>query len=528
MIAAFVRQAVECGVDIFRINDPMNKATYMACTIKTAVKAGKIAEGVIYYSPSPIHGRDYFLTLGKELKAYGCQSLCLADVCGNLTPSMAGGLISDLQRETGLPVTLMMVRAGGLAEATYRAALDADIDAVECTLSPFTHAASLPATETILSLIEDSGVNGPKQASFREAINYFSDLRRKAGYLGDSFQQGIASWVLEDGLTPAVLSSAARILKAKGQSEKFDKVAAELVRLREDLGWMPLVGVLAETAADQAVSNVLESARYEKVLKRTRRLAAGYHGDTPSPIAEDLKKKLMGGRKPVDAVSGDHLWGLARLEEKYGKIVNTPGDLVNLALYPDDAEALLNGKGKTRPVPEGKGGSKEVVRAYDVNVAGQRFHVEVKPSQVGAKITPLAKPSSNSAPKRPIPARPQPSATIPRSQARPAVAPANAAPTRPAIKPAPSPKPQAASSAPSNGGDDGKSVKVECPMQGTITKILVEVGEEVAMSSKLTILEAMKMENDILAPQAGIVEKILVSAGDSVQTGQVLVIISGN
>lgn len=101
--------------------------------------------------------------------------------------------------------------------------------------------------------------------------------------------------------------------------------------------------------------------------------------------------------------------------------------------------------------------------------------------------------------------------------AAPVAAPAAA--LAPAAAPAPAP---AAAPAPATQGTAG-SVKVEAPMPGTILDVKVSVGDSVSSGSVLCILEAMKMENEIVAPQDGTVASVNVSKGDSVEAGQVII-----
>jgi len=109
---------------------------------------------------------------------------------------------------------------------------------------------------------------------------------------------------------------------------------------------------------------------------------------------------------------------------------------------------------------------------------------------------------------------PTPATTVPKPAAKPQ-APAPASPK-------PSPKP---SGGDSGGGDSGEGA-VMAQMPGTIVDIDVNVGDKVTKGQKLLVLEAMKMENEIVAPHDGTVSEVSVAAGALVNAGDVLVVLS--
>ncbi len=494
VVDKFVELAAQNGVDIFRIFDALNDPRNMERAIAAVLKNGKHAQGTISFTRSPVHNVKGFVEFARTLKDMGCQSICVKDMAGLLTPQDTLPLVAALKKDLGIPVQIHSHNTAGYAQATYFAAVIAGADVVDCALSPFSNGTSQPPTESMVAALTGTKWDTKLDlSSFEEVAAHFNEIHDK--YLGliDRLSERVDVRVLKYQVPGGMLSNLISQLKQANKLDKFEAVLEEVPKVREELGWIPLVTPTSQIVGAQAVMNVILGERYKNVSKEVRELALGRYGKTPAPVDPKLVEKIANGEAPITCRPADVIeHALPALEKKYKAIIKNPEDLLSLALFEKNAEKFLKGEVKPEEIPAPQTAAPKAEkkdagspRAYEVVVDGQTYNVEVRPSE-GITVSPAAKPA----------------------------APAKAA------APAPVAAPVAAPAAPVAGG---AGADCPSPMQGTIISIDVNVGDKVAKAQSLGVLEAMKMENDILAAEAGVVSEILVKAGDAVQADQVLV-----
>ncbi len=505
VVEAFVRTTAENGIDIYRIYDPLNRAENLELAVKAVVKAGKRAEGVILLDPSTEQKLDDIGRFASELKDLGCQSLCLADRVGLLPPKRAGEWVAAVKKTTDLPLAMTVSDGVGTAAAAYVAGVQAGVDVIDGTLSAFASAVTEPPTESLVRILfEDVGL---KLEAFEEASLSFAKMRERYAARVNRFVNWVHTWVLRHKLPATTIADAGAELEARDKLDKLDDVLAEVVRIHGDLGYAPLVMPVRGIVLRQAIVNVLDKRRYVDLDPDLARLALGRYGTLPKPTAGVLReaaeslvtKDEIGEALTLDAV-----------QKKHGKLVRSDEDALTLAMYPDAGARFLEGSAKAEALDS------RPTRAYDVVVEGQAFHVEVHPSKPGVTVVPTGATAKKVL--RPAPNRPTPKPAAP-SQAPRAAQPAPVK-KAPAPKPAPPTDPKVAAA----NGDEGNggSFMVTCPMQGTILKMLVAVGDSVTRGQKIAVLEAMKMENDVYSGEAGVVVRLLVAQGEAVVSSQAL------
>jgi len=144
IVQAFVQRAADTGIDVFRIFDAMNDVRNMKTAIEAALKAGKLVEGTICYTISPVHSVDYFLRVAEQLAAMGVQIICLKDMGGLLAPYVADELVRKLKARIPLPLHLHSHCTAGLAPMSYMMAVEAGVDIIDTALAPLSQGTSQP------------------------------------------------------------------------------------------------------------------------------------------------------------------------------------------------------------------------------------------------------------------------------------------------------------------------------------------------------------------------------------------------
>jgi oxaloacetate decarboxylase alpha subunit len=269
VVEKFVERAHTNGVDVFRIFDAMNDVRNLETAIKSAVKVGAHAQGTISYTQSPVHNLETWLTQAKQLEDLGCHSICIKDMAGLLRPYEAEELILGLKKTVDVPIAMQCHATTGLSTATYQKAIDAGIDMLDTAISSMSMTYGHSATETMVAIVEgtdrDTGLNLPL---LEEIASYFREVRKKYAQFEGSLK-GVDGRILLAQVPGGMLTNMESQLKEQGAADKFDEVLLEIPKVREDLGYIPLVTPTSQIVGTQAVLNVLTQERYKSISKET-------------------------------------------------------------------------------------------------------------------------------------------------------------------------------------------------------------------------------------------------------------------
>ncbi|RUO72418.1 oxaloacetate decarboxylase subunit alpha [Pseudidiomarina sediminum] len=493
VVRRFVERAKINGVDVFRIFDAMNDVRNLQTAIQATKDVEGHAQGTLSYTVSPVHTLEKWVAMAEELADLGCDSLCIKDMAGLLRPQAAYELITALKQATGLPIAMQCHATTGLSTATYQKAIDAGIDMLDTAISSMSMTYGHSATETLVAMTEGTERDTGLDLEKLEAIaGYFREVRKKYAQFEGSLK-GVDARILLAQVPGGMLTNMENQLREQGAVEKFDEVLAEIPRVREDLGYIPLVTPTSQIVGTQAVLNVLSGERYKSISKETKGVLRGEYGATAAPVNAELQQQVLEGDAPITCRPADLIDDemdklttelLAHAKEKSIRLAEQQvDDVLTYALFPqiglkfltnrdnpDAFEPVPNGGAETpasKPVqaaPENVAGDAAV---YDVKVDGKVFRVEVGPA--GAIHTEEVS--------------------------------------------APTASPAASTSA---------GHEVAAPLAGNVFKVVVKAGQQVNAGDVLIVLEAMKMETDIKAEQSGTVAEILIKEGDSVAVGDVL------
>src|SRR5919106_663573 len=340
VVVAFIQRAAADGIDVFRIFDAMNDLRNMKTGIEAALKTGKIVEGTICYTVSPVHSVDYFLKVGERLAELGVQIICLKDMAGMLAPYAAYELIQKLKSRIPLPLHLHSHCTAGLAPMSYMMAIEAGVDIVDTALAPLSQGTSQPATEQIVAALKgttrDTGLD---LTTLDKVASYFYRVRRKYAEFESPVNNQIKTDVLLSQIPGGMLSNLVAQLRQQKAEDRLDAVLAEMPHVRKDLGYPPLVTPTSQIVGSQAALNVMTGKRYSVVATETKNYVMGLYGRPPGPISEEIKTKVRGGKEPIDCRPADLLQpGLDEARKQLDGLATSEDDVLSYALFPEIAK----------------------------------------------------------------------------------------------------------------------------------------------------------------------------------------------
>ncbi|WP_167145459.1 sodium-extruding oxaloacetate decarboxylase subunit alpha [Pseudomonas sp. OTU750018] len=489
VVEKFVERAAFNGVDVFRVFDAMNDPRNLQTALKAVKQLGKHAQGTISYTTSLVHTLEMWVDLAKQIEDMGADSVAIKDMAGILTPYTAFELVTRLKATLSIPVHMQCHATAGLSSVAILKAVEAGIDNVDTAISSLSMTYGHSPTESVVAMFKgterDTGLN---LELLEEIAAYFREVRKKYAKFEGNLK-GVDSRILVAQVPGGMLTNMEGQLKEQGAQDKFDEVLAEIPRVREDLGFIPLVTPTSQIVGTQAVINVLTGERYKSITKETAGILKGEYGAAPAPFNKELQARVLDGAeavtcRPADLLEAEmdkltaELKGIAK-EKGIKLAADEIDDVLTYALFPQIGLKFLENRGNPaafEPAPTGKeapareAGKPEV---YTVEVGGKSYVVQVNE---GGDIEGLK-----------------------------AVGGANSA---------------TAVAAPVGAGEPQNA-----PLAGNIFKVLVQPGHAVEEGQLVIILEAMKMETEIRAFKAGTIGSVNVKVGDAVAVGDSLLTI---
>ncbi len=495
VVRKFVERAATNGVDVFRVFDAMNDMRNLETAIKAVIENGKHAQGTLSYTVSELHTLDVWLAKAREIEDMGAHSICIKDMAGLLKPYTGYELVKALKETVDIPIHMQCHATTGLSTSTILKCVEAGIDNVDTSISSMSMTYGHSPTESVVAMLQGTDRDtGLDLIALEEVANYFREVRKKYAQFEGSLR-GVDSRILVAQVPGGMLTNMENQLKEQGAGDKFDAVLEEIPRVREDLGFLPLVTPTSQIVGTQAVLNVLTGERYKSISKETAGVLKGEYGVTPAPVNAELQARVLEGAeaitcRPADLIDPEldklttELKGLA--SEKNIKLADDEvDDVLTYALFPQIGLKFLENRGNPdafEPAPTLESAQAAMAPAaassasgsevYTVAVNGTKYVVEVaEGADANISATPVAAASAAAAPAAPV----------------------------------------------------AGSATVSAPLAGNIFKINVGPGDQVAAGDVVVILEAMKMETEVRAAEAGTVADVLVKAGDSVAVGDALI-----
>ncbi|AMQ17692.1 sodium-extruding oxaloacetate decarboxylase subunit alpha [Thermococcus peptonophilus] len=500
VVEKFVELAHKNGIDIFRVFDALNDVRNMEVAIRKAKEVGAEVQGAIAYTTGKVFTLEYYMKKVEELLALDVDVITIKDMAGLLTPWKAYELVSEIKETYGVPVNVHTHSTTGMAVATYLKAVEAGADFIDTAISPLAFGTAQPGIQTIWHALPEAVGSYIDRELIHEVSRYLKKLlEEKYGGLLHKEALMVNPYVLKYQVPGGMFSNLISQLKEMNALDKLDEVLEEIPRVREDLGWPPLVTPTSQIVGTQAVLNVL-FGRYERITQQVKDYVKGLYGRPPAEINPEVKKKILGDEEPITVRPADLLEPMLEkcrkeLEEK--GYTATEEDVLTYCLFPQVALEFFDVRKEGRKTPE----VPPTAQKFKLYVDGVEFEVGIE----GIDLSAL----------RYLPQIASAGATAPAPQKSSA----SSVPASPSPVSTPAPAPAAPASTPVPAGEG----VVTAPMPGKILRVLVKEGEQVKTGQGLLILEAMKMENEIPAPKDGVVKKILVKEGDTVNTGDPLI-----
>lgn len=344
VVRKFVEYSVKNGIDIIRIFDALNDPRNLEVAIDETVKQGAIASGAISYTTSPVHTLEKYVEYTKTLKSMGASTICIKDMAGIMGPQEAYDLVSAIKDSVDMPVILHTHCTTGLAYMTAIKAAEAGVDVIDTAVSCMSGGTAQPATETLTYALKQVGFEVDLNMDNVNKVNdYFKPI--KQGYLDDGLLDpkvmGTDSAALNYQVPGGMLSNLISQLKLQNAMDKFEDVLLEVPRVREDLGYPPLVTPTSQIVGVQATNNVLAGERYKNVTKEVKALLRGEYGKTPGEVNKELQKEVVGD----DIITGRFADTLEPAFEKtkaeLGDTARSDEDVLSYIAFPQVAEKFF-------------------------------------------------------------------------------------------------------------------------------------------------------------------------------------------
>ncbi|EGV31145.1 oxaloacetate decarboxylase alpha subunit [Thiorhodococcus drewsii AZ1] len=496
LVEKFVERAALNGIGVFRIFDAMNDLRNLEQAVHAALNTDAHAQGTMSYTVSPVHDIDYWVDMGRRLEDMGCHSICIKDMAGLLRPYVAEQLVTRLKETCSIPIAMQCHATTGMSTATAIKAAEAGIDMIDTAISSMSMTYGHSPTESVVAILQgtdrDTGLN---LNLLEEIAAYFREVRKKYARFEGSLK-GVDSRILVAQVPGGMLTNMENQLREQGAENRLDEVLAEIPKVREELGYLPLVTPTSQIVGSQAVLNVLTGERYKSITNETAGVLKGAYGATPAPVDPELQARvLQNGEEPISCRPADdlppeldrltqELEGIAR-ERTLNLVDQVVDDVLIYAMFPQVGLKFLENRNNPDAFEPRPWEIQEAAPAPAATPAAptdgpEQYRIEVNGRAYDVRVSPQGSVDSV------------------------------------ALSAAPTTAPAAASA--------GTQV-VETPLAGNIVRLCVTPGQTVAAGDVVIILEAMKMETEVRTPWAGQVAEIRVKEGETVALGAPLLVL---
>ncbi len=506
VVRAFVLKAAEEGMDVFRIFDALNDIRNLRTAVEATKEAGKHAQGTICYTVSPVHHTEGFVKMAKGLEKMGCDSLCIKDMAGLLTPYATEDLVKAIKDAVDLPLQLHSHATSGLAEMCHLKAIENGCDRVDTAISSWAGGTSHPPTESLVAGLKNSEYDTGLDLELLQEIGmYFYEVRKKYHQFESEFT-GVDTRVQVNQIPGGMISNLANQLKEQNALGRMTEVMEEIPRVRKDLGYPPLVTPTSQIVGTQAVLNVLTGKRYETITNEVKLYLQGGYGQAPGKVGKKLRRKAVGDQdvievRPADLLSPE----LEHLRKEIGELAKSDEDVLSYAMFPEIGRQFLEQReaGTLQPEPleppPGDGPQENAPTEFNIVLHGETYHIKM--TGAGHKGQPERHfyMIVDGVPEEAVVETLDEIVLTGGAEG--------------AVKGA-------------IGGRRPKATKeghVTTSMPGTIVDVLVSEGDTIEAGEPVLITEAMKMETEVQAPISGKVTGVFVQKGDAVNPDEALV-----
>ncbi|MFK7865525.1 MAG: sodium-extruding oxaloacetate decarboxylase subunit alpha [Pseudohongiellaceae bacterium] len=497
VVDAFVEKSAANGIDVFRVFDALNDLRNIETAMKAVKKTGKHAQGTICYTTSPVHTPELYVQQAKQLQDMGADSIAIKDMAGLLTPYGTYELVSAIKDAVPLEVALHSHSTSGLAPLCQLKAIEAGVDRIDTAISSFAGGTSHPATETQVAALKDTQYDSGLDLNKISAVaDYFREIRKKYHQFESEFTREDVS-VQINQVPGGMMSNLANQLKEQNALDRIRQVFDEIPRVREDLGFPPLVTPTSQIVGTQAVYNVLSGERYKSITNEVKLYLRGGYGRPPAAVNEELRNKAIGtesysDERPADSLSPE----LKKLRSEIGDLALNDEDVLTFAMFPDLGREYLQQRADgtlepetLTPVESAEKPKAAMATEFKLDVHGESYDVAITgvgESGGGRRKIYL---SMDGMPEEII-----------------------FEPLNEYVAEKGSKRKQAT-----------EPGHVTAAMPGNVVEVLVTEGDSVKEGQAVLVTEAMKMETEIHANVGGKILAVNITKGDRITPGEVLI-----
>ncbi len=519
VIRAFVTQAAKSGIDVFRIFDSLNWIQGMEVALDEVLKQGKVAEACICYTGDILdesrekYNLKYYTDMAKELEKRGAHILGIKDMSGLLKPMAAKKLVEALKYEISIPIHLHTHDTSGNGVAAILMAAQAGVDIADAAISSMSGLNSQPNLNSVVAALEhtrrESGLDAD---DIQKISDYWTAVRPVYKDFESDFMASTAE-IYKYELPGGQYSNLKPQVESFGLGHKFKEVKDMYREVNLMLGDIVKVTPSSKAVGDMAIFMVQNGLTPENIYEKGKEIDfpdsmvsyfEGMMGQPAGGFPKELQDLVLKGKEPITCRPGELLPPVdfaaikKRLKKEHG-LEGTEQQVLSAALFEkvyDDYLKSLDTDGNFRlmgsdiffhglsvgetcevKIEEGKElviklvairdgedpGIRDVV--FEVNGNNTVIHIKDESADLGAQ-----------------------GASI-------------------------------------RYADDSEPGEVGANISGSIMKILVKEGDKVKEKQPVAIIEAMKMETNVLATIDGKVTQVAVKEGTQVDSGELIAVI---
>ncbi len=506
VVRAFIQRVADHGMDVFRVFDALNDIRNLQVPITAVKDAGKHAQGTICYTTSPVHSIDQFVAMAGELESLGCDSIAIKDMAGLLTPMVTAQLMANLTTQVKIPVHLHMHATAGVAEMCHLKAIENGCCHIDTAISAFASGASHPPTESMVAALQETEFDTGLDLGLLQEIGFYFREVRKKYHQFESESTGLDTRVQVYQVPGGMISNLYTQLREQGALGRMAEVLDEIPRVREDLGYPPLVTPTSQIVGTQALLNVITGDRYKTITNEVKLYLQGRYGRPAGRVNGTVRRQAIGNEDVIDTRPAELLKNeLAQLREEIGALAQSEEDVLTFAMFPEVGREFLDQRKQgtltpepLEPIHNGAQDSNRRPREFNVTLHGETYHI---------KVTGTGHPTQDK---------------------RPFYMTVDGVPEEILMETLEEFAPESGDGAPPSpeGSRRPRATQpghVTTSMPGTIIEVLVHVDDVVQAGDPVLVTEAMKMETELQAPISGKVVAVHVAKGESVNPDETLI-----
>ncbi|GIM27757.1 pyruvate carboxylase [Clostridium polyendosporum] len=520
VIREFIRESSATGIDVFRIFDSLNWLKGIEVSLDEVLKCGKLAEVCICYTGDILNTKrdkyslQYYVNMAKEIEKMGAHILAIKDMSALLKPYAAVELIKALKQEISIPIHLHTHDTTGNGVATALMAAEAGVDIIDTTFNSMSGLTSQPALNSIVAALEntnrDTGIN---LNEIQKLSDYWGAVRPVYSQFESDLKSGSAE-IYRYEIPGGQYSNLKPQVESFGLGHRFNDIKEMYRKVNDMVGDIVKVTPSSKMVGDLAIFMVKNDLTPENIYEKASNMAfpdsvvsyfKGMMGQPMGGFPEELQKLVLKEVEPITCRPGELLPA-----EDFDKIENylkekyrynpSKKDLISYALYPDVFEDYLKfvleygdlsrmssdvffhglAEGETSEIEVGEGRVliTQFLELGKLDAEGNRsLEFEINGNRREIKIHDKAE-------------------TV-RTNGGKSIA--------------------------SKMADPSNKLEVGASIPGTILKVLVKDGDEVKKGQSLIVIEAMKMETNVVAASEGTIETVFVEEGQQVKAGELLI-----